>query len=311
MAYVAARGTREMENLMCVPAVGLVEHQDFWNTAVQIFDPHNGYAHFGWVAAPTPANSNNSSSAGPAAARASPNRHLRALLIYSYLPYRVNAPRSSTGLGHARRQATSLRIGHARALWRYALLAAQVVHDALSGSIGVPISLSFPSVYLSPADNTTVDDGSAPPHARASSHAPGVFAPTDGVVKGAVSAFIELDEGSVNNVLVVAGSEGGCAYLRPSRLRLLPRRLLYAFGTRDVSETQPRRVDGDIARTLCIPRCTHPSLRSRPAWVTRTHLGAQYFALASSPRLSPSPSIAAAASAQSTAVYIRLAHAWS
>ncbi|KAF7326448.1 hypothetical protein MVEN_02615400 [Mycena venus] len=114
MVYVAARDTREMENLMCVcPQWGLaVEHHDFWNTAVQLFDPHNGYAHFGWVAAPAPANSNNSSSAAPAAARASPYRHFRALLTYSCLPCRVNAPKSSTGLGNARRQASCLRIGH-------------------------------------------------------------------------------------------------------------------------------------------------------------------------------------------------------
>ncbi|KAJ7799491.1 hypothetical protein B0H14DRAFT_3491544 [Mycena olivaceomarginata] len=85
------------------------EHHDFWNTAVQIYDPHNGYAYFGWVAAPAPANSNN--------------------------PFSAAAPRGEELL---------------RTLC-------------------------------------------------ASSHAPGVFAPADGVVKGAVSAFIELDEGSVNN----------------------------------------------------------------------------------------------------------------
>ncbi|KAJ7791775.1 hypothetical protein B0H14DRAFT_2624686 [Mycena olivaceomarginata] len=110
MVYVAARDMRGVGNLMCVPAVGVgslivvpvvleltrrvraVEQHDFWSTTVQIFDPHNGYAHFGWIAARAPANSNNYSSPAPAATRAFSYRHFLGLLTYSCLPCRANAP---------------------------------------------------------------------------------------------------------------------------------------------------------------------------------------------------------------------------
>ncbi|KAJ7865094.1 hypothetical protein B0H13DRAFT_1078265 [Mycena leptocephala] len=57
MVYFAVRDMCEMENLMCVcPQWGLaVEHHDFWNPAIQLFDPNNGYTHFG-SPLPRPAN---------------------------------------------------------------------------------------------------------------------------------------------------------------------------------------------------------------------------------------------------------------
>ncbi|KAJ7362953.1 hypothetical protein DFH08DRAFT_951169 [Mycena albidolilacea] len=73
-----------------------LEQHEFWSTAVQIFDPHNGYAHFGWIAARAPANSDDSSSPAPAATRAFSYRHFLGLLTYSCLPCRVSTLR----IGH-------------------------------------------------------------------------------------------------------------------------------------------------------------------------------------------------------------------
>ncbi|KAJ7719221.1 hypothetical protein B0H14DRAFT_2643085 [Mycena olivaceomarginata] len=66
---------RGVGNLMCVPAVGvgsLIVVPVVLELTRRIFDPHNGYAHFGWIAARAAANSNNYSSPAPAATRASP-----------------------------------------------------------------------------------------------------------------------------------------------------------------------------------------------------------------------------------------------
>ncbi|KAF8214150.1 hypothetical protein K438DRAFT_1802973 [Mycena galopus ATCC 62051] len=105
--YVTVRDSREMETLMSVcPQWGLaVEHHDFWNNAIQAIDPHNLCAHFAWIA---PAH-NNSSSAAPQ--RLSPYCHFRDIFRCSCVACRINAPRTSHGLGNARRTTLSMRLG--------------------------------------------------------------------------------------------------------------------------------------------------------------------------------------------------------
>ncbi|KAJ7511098.1 hypothetical protein B0H11DRAFT_2268941 [Mycena galericulata] len=118
LVYVAARDTRAMEVLMTVcPQWGVaVEHHNFWNVALGVLDPHNAFAHFGWLQPPAPAPvPQHSSSAAPAAAplpvRVSPYRHFRTLLQVSCLPCRINAPKTSHGLGAARRIINTPRLG--------------------------------------------------------------------------------------------------------------------------------------------------------------------------------------------------------
>ncbi|KAJ7259177.1 hypothetical protein B0H12DRAFT_1218168 [Mycena haematopus] len=346
MVYIATRDTHSMEVLMSVcPQWGLaVEHHPFWNTAIQLFDPHNLCAHFAWTNT-----SNNSSSA---AQRVSPYRHFRHIYNCTCIPCRINAPRTSHGLGAARRVVSSLRLAtvnlckdhadprrmrycgvcfldgataarikadavraaeldrdrashaynqarmhaaaapphahahaallvdaartaaeqaHARVLraeaeevaaraagaaagvvetedetvfpsvasvcrscraewlWRYALLSARVVREPIGFSMGLPIPMSttasgapYVDVVLGKGETRPRDEGEPLGEERwerergaellgalgVHGAKPGLFWPEDAVVKAAVSAFLELGEGTINHVLVVAGERG-------------------------------------------------------------------------------------------------------
>ncbi|KAJ7501357.1 hypothetical protein B0H11DRAFT_2275305 [Mycena galericulata] len=81
-----------------------VEHHNFWNIARGVLDPHNAFAHFGWLQhpAPAPVPQHSSSAAAPLPVRISPYRHFRSLLHVSCLPCRIDAPKTSHGLGEAR-----------------------------------------------------------------------------------------------------------------------------------------------------------------------------------------------------------------
>ncbi|KAJ7710218.1 hypothetical protein B0H16DRAFT_1703687 [Mycena metata] len=111
--YVAARDMREVELLMTVcPQWGLaLEHHQFWNNALGLFDPLGQFAYLGWP--PIQQHSNNSSSRAHQQQRLSPYLHLRALLAHACLPCRINAPLSAHGLGtaSARRATSTLRLG--------------------------------------------------------------------------------------------------------------------------------------------------------------------------------------------------------
>ncbi|KAJ7756698.1 hypothetical protein B0H16DRAFT_1689883 [Mycena metata] len=111
--YVAARDMREVELLMTVcPQWGLaLEHHQFWNNALGLFDPLGQFAYLGWP--PIQQHSNNSSSRAHQQQRLSPYLHLRALLAHTCLPCRINAPLSAHGLGtaSARRATSTLRLG--------------------------------------------------------------------------------------------------------------------------------------------------------------------------------------------------------
>ncbi|KAF8142641.1 hypothetical protein K438DRAFT_1691906 [Mycena galopus ATCC 62051] len=105
--YVATRNARDLEILMCVcsPWGLAIEEDEFWNNAIQLYDPHNSCAHFAWITSAR----NNSSSA--AAQRVSPYRHFRSILACSCVPCRINAPHSSYGLDLARGTTISPRLG--------------------------------------------------------------------------------------------------------------------------------------------------------------------------------------------------------
>ncbi|KAJ7711230.1 hypothetical protein B0H14DRAFT_3021201 [Mycena olivaceomarginata] len=321
LAYLAARDTRDMETLMCVcPQWGLaVEQHEFWTNALQLLDPTRHAAHHGWVSL---ASSHNNSSGGggsaPTAQRVSPYTHFRALLTYSCLPCRLNAPRTNAGLDLAKRVVPALRLGaaalckeHAGArrlrycgvcmidgdiarrvredalrmaqedlartnsalgqaryhmhslgsapppthpafavhangkalldaaqaaaeqahtrvqrameavgwpghpvmdagvaenedetvfpgwLWRYALLSARVVGEEEAAALGRGLVVGKGVAIPAAADALGVTGAS-----------PGMFWPEDAAVKGAVNAFVELGEGTVNSVLAVAGERG-------------------------------------------------------------------------------------------------------
>ncbi|KAJ7214863.1 hypothetical protein GGX14DRAFT_696527 [Mycena pura] len=88
-------------------------------------------------------------------------------------------------------------------LWRFALLATGVARDPAAVRMGLPV----PASALDP-----VVPGSEPlTTLGCTTAAVGVFNPLDSLVRAAVSAFLELGEGSVNQVLTVAGER---AWLR-------------------------------------------------------------------------------------------------
>jgi hypothetical protein len=132
-------------------------------------------------------------------------------------------------------------------------------------------ALAIASTYLSPADNTTVDDAERAAEEEllrtlcASSHAPGVFEPADGVVKGAVSAFIELDEGSVNNAppgcdRTTRGADGSRAstLMTGTRTTSTPR-------TRAPTTPPPTRTPPPRGTTMTMTRASSAAKRGPPS----------------------------------------------
>ncbi|KAJ7805909.1 hypothetical protein B0H14DRAFT_3882626 [Mycena olivaceomarginata] len=227
LVYSVVRGTCEMEVLMnvCRPWGLAIETHDFWNAAIPLFDP---YGHYGWLFDQQPP-----SYLRPPI-RASPYAHFHYLLLSSCLACCIKAP--CPGLGrrsvdtlsldvvslceaHSTRKCCGVcfrgdsldstdtvaknkdamvfpgvratcRACRAEWLWRSALLVSDPLHAGMS-------------LVDSGARSGLLDTlGCA---------SPAIFAPSDPIVRGALVAFVDLGEGTVNDVLVVAAE---CGWLR-------------------------------------------------------------------------------------------------
>ncbi|KAJ7795415.1 hypothetical protein B0H14DRAFT_2919288 [Mycena olivaceomarginata] len=105
-------------------------------------------------------------------------------------------------------------------LWRYALLSARVVGEEEAAALGRGLVVGKGVAIPAAADVREGDDAqSEDSKAReaglmllkalgVTGASPGMFWPEDAAVKGAVNAFVELSEGTVNSVLAVAGERG-------------------------------------------------------------------------------------------------------
>ncbi|KAJ7036982.1 hypothetical protein C8F04DRAFT_1232882 [Mycena alexandri] len=90
-------------------------------------------------------------------------------------------------------------------LWRYAILSAEVTSDPGSVGRGVPVAIR---ALKDTGEDTETGKEEVMRSLGASGALPGVFEPQDRTVRGAVSAWVELGEGTVARVLQVAGERG-------------------------------------------------------------------------------------------------------
>ncbi|KAJ7752970.1 hypothetical protein B0H16DRAFT_1459686 [Mycena metata] len=90
-------------------------------------------------------------------------------------------------------------------LWRFAILSAEVTSDPGAVGRGVPVGVG---TLRDTVEDTENGKEEVMRSLGASGALPGVFEPQDRAVKGAVSAWVELGEGTVARVLQVAGERG-------------------------------------------------------------------------------------------------------
>ncbi|KAJ7165748.1 hypothetical protein C8R46DRAFT_1274917 [Mycena filopes] len=90
-------------------------------------------------------------------------------------------------------------------LWRFAILSAEVTSDPGAVGQGVPVSVA---TLRDTVEDTATGKEEVMRSLGTSGGLPGVFEPQDRMVRGAVSAWVELGEGTVARVLQVAGERG-------------------------------------------------------------------------------------------------------
>ncbi|KIK56308.1 hypothetical protein GYMLUDRAFT_76221 [Collybiopsis luxurians FD-317 M1] len=105
MVYTALRDAQEVERFMSIcPQWGAaMESHMFWMHAIALIDPHDTMAANAWIR-------NNNSSAPPV--RASPFQHFRTVTRFSCFVCRINSPNSMQGLGNAKRLVYTPYLGY-------------------------------------------------------------------------------------------------------------------------------------------------------------------------------------------------------
>ncbi|KAG6907983.1 hypothetical protein DXG01_006639 [Tephrocybe rancida] len=231
MVYTALRDANELERHMmsiCPQWHAALQHHLFWNQAIALIDPTDALGHHQII---TPKNvSLNSSAAAALPTRISPFYHFRNITRVSCFVCRVNAPNSTMGLANAKRfnrnpylHTIAVCRDHDRRPASYCgmcLQAAPVYDAALVGAQAAAAAQHEHTVGV--VDN---DDKETFPNVEATcrscrtewlwkraSETPGDreaigghrFDASDWETRNVVESFLDLAEGSIKDVLLVA-----------------------------------------------------------------------------------------------------------